>query len=92
MRHLTDGDWASNDLGWQWSCGCGVDAQPWYRIFNPSAQGSKFDPDGTYVQRWVPEAGTPAYPKPIVDHAFARKRFLAAARGHLSIGDARDRD
>jgi deoxyribodipyrimidine photo-lyase len=52
---LTDGDWANNDAGWQWSAGCGCDAQPWFRIFNPVTQGRKFDPDGVYVRRWVPE-------------------------------------
>jgi deoxyribodipyrimidine photo-lyase len=52
---LADGDWANNDLGWQWSAGCGCDAQPWFRIFNPQTQGEKFDPDGEYVRRWVPE-------------------------------------
>jgi deoxyribodipyrimidine photo-lyase len=52
---LTDGDWASNDMGWQWSAGCGCDAQPWFRIFNPVTQGRKFDPDGAYVRKWVPE-------------------------------------
>ncbi len=55
LKFLTDGDWASNDLGWQWSAGCGVDAQPWFRVFNPVTQGQKFDPDGAYVRRWVPE-------------------------------------
>lgn len=55
MKHLTDGDWASNDLGWQWSAGCGVDAQPWFRVFNPVTQGEKFDSEGAYVRRWVPE-------------------------------------
>jgi deoxyribodipyrimidine photo-lyase len=105
---LTDGDWASNDAGWQWSAGCGCDAQPWFRIFNPVTQGEKFDPEGNYVRRWVPElAGLPAkyihspwkapdsvlaaanvrlgdnYPRPIVDHDFARQRFLETARKHL---------
>ncbi len=55
MRFLTDGDWAQNNLGWQWSAGCGCDAQPYFRIFNPMTQGEKFDPDGTYVRRLVPE-------------------------------------
>ena len=55
LKHLTDGDWASNNLGWQWSAGCGVDAQPWFRVFNPIGQGEKFDADGAYVRRWVPE-------------------------------------
>ncbi len=52
---LTDGDWANNDAGWQWSAGCGCDAQPWFRIFNPVTQGEKFDADGDYVRTWVPE-------------------------------------
>lgn len=55
MKFLTDGDWAQNNAGWQWSAGCGCDAQPYFRIFNPVAQGQKFDPDGDYVRRWVPE-------------------------------------
>jgi deoxyribodipyrimidine photo-lyase len=109
LEFLTDGDWANNDLGWQWSAGCGCDAQPWFRIFNPVVQGEKFDPDGAYVRRWVPElARLPArfihrpweapeavlrsarvrlgedYPRPIVDHRFARERFLAVAAGHLN--------
>jgi deoxyribodipyrimidine photo-lyase len=102
---LTDGDWAQNNAGWQWSAGCGCDAQPWFRIFNPVAQGARFDPEGAYVKRWVPElaACPPAfihepwkapralrtgldYPDPIVDHASARERFLATAKGHLGRG------
>jgi len=52
---LADGDPASNNGGWQWSAGCGTDAQPFFRIFNPVLQGERFDPDGAYVRRWVPE-------------------------------------
>jgi deoxyribodipyrimidine photo-lyase len=52
---LVDADLASNTLGWQWSAGCGADAAPYFRIFNPVLQGRKFDPDGAYVRRWVPE-------------------------------------
>ncbi len=55
LKHLTDGDWAQNNAGWQWSAGCGCDAQPYFRIFNPFTQGEKFDPEGDYVRRWVPE-------------------------------------
>jgi len=55
MKYLTDGDWAQNNMGWQWSAGCGCDAQPYFRIFNPVTQGEKFDPEGDYVRRWVPE-------------------------------------
>jgi deoxyribodipyrimidine photo-lyase len=52
---LVDADLASNTLGWQWSAGCGADAAPYFRIFNPMTQGQKFDPDGDYVRKWVPE-------------------------------------
>jgi deoxyribodipyrimidine photo-lyase len=52
---LVDADLANNTLGWQWVAGCGADAAPYFRIFNPVAQGEKFDPDGDYVRRWVPE-------------------------------------
>lgn len=55
MKYLADGDWAQNNMGWQWSAGCGCDAQPYFRIFNPVTQGEKFDPEGNYVRRWVPE-------------------------------------
>jgi len=55
MKYLTDGDWAQNNAGWQWSAGCGCDAQPYFRIFNPVIQGQRFDPTGEYVRRWVPE-------------------------------------
>ncbi|MGI9429921.1 MAG: FAD-binding domain-containing protein, partial [Bythopirellula sp.] len=52
---LLDADLASNTLGWQWTAGCGADAAPYFRIFNPITQGEKFDPEGTYIRRWVPE-------------------------------------
>ena len=52
---LVDADLASNTLGWQWSAGCGADAAPYFRVFNPILQGLKFDPQGNYVRRWVPE-------------------------------------
>jgi deoxyribodipyrimidine photo-lyase len=55
MRHLVDGDVASNNGGWQWSASTGTDAQPWFRIFNPVLQGRRHDPDGTFVRRWIPE-------------------------------------
>jgi len=55
LAHLTDGDPANNDAGWQWSAGCGADAQPYYRVFNPVLQGERFDPEGDYVRRWLPE-------------------------------------
>jgi deoxyribodipyrimidine photo-lyase len=55
LQHLVDGDLASNSHGWQWVAGTGTDPAPFFRIFNPVLQGQKFDPDGTYVRRWVPE-------------------------------------
>jgi deoxyribodipyrimidine photo-lyase len=61
MRRLVDGDPASNNGGWQWAAGTGTDAQPYFRVFNPVLQGRRFDPDGRYVRRHVPElAGVPA--------------------------------
>ena len=55
MRHLVDGDLASNQHGWQWTAGTGTDASPYFRIFNPVTQSKRFDPDGDYIRRWVPE-------------------------------------
>ena len=100
---LVDADVAQNAANWQWVAGSGADASPYFRVFNPSGQGERFDPDGAYVRRWVPEiarlpnsvlhapwTARPAelraagvvpgetYPKPIVDHAAARERALAA--------------
>jgi deoxyribodipyrimidine photo-lyase len=100
---LVDANLANNSASWQWVAGCGADAAPYFRIFNPMSQGEKFDPDGTYLRQWLPELAklpakhlsqpwaTPAdslaragivlgktYPKPLVDHAAARQRALAA--------------
>ncbi|HEY0925796.1 deoxyribodipyrimidine photo-lyase [Brevundimonas sp.] len=102
---LVDADLASNSQNWQWVAGSGADASPFFRVFNPVTQGEKFDPDGEYVRRWVPELArlpskwihapfaAPAqalrgagvrlgesYPEPIVDHAAARLRALAALK------------
>jgi deoxyribodipyrimidine photo-lyase len=79
MKHLVDGDVANNDLNWQWCAGCGCDAQPWFRVFNPTAQAERFDPDGAYVKKWAPKKSR----APIVDHAEARARFLEVAKKHL---------
>ena len=73
---LLDFDLAANNGGWQWAAGSGCDAAPYFRVFNPTLQTQKFDPDGRYIQTWVPEIGTPTYPAPIVDHAQARERAL----------------
>ena len=72
---LVDADLANNTLGWQWVAGCGADAAPFFRIFNPTLQADRFDPDGEYVRRWAPDS---LNTKPIVDHAEARARALLA--------------
>lgn len=82
---LLDYEMASNVGGWQWAAGSGTDAAPYFRVFNPETQLKKFDPDLKYVKKWVPEyADFSKYPKPIVDHAFARNRCLAAFKHALS--------
>ncbi len=86
MEQLVDADMASNQHGWQWAAGTGTDAAPYFRVFNPTAQGAKFDPDGAYVAHWVPEIGTAGYPQPIVDHAAER---LEALRRYKLMGDSR---
>jgi deoxyribodipyrimidine photo-lyase len=93
MRHLVDGDLASNQHGWQWVAGTGTDPSPYHRVFNPVLQGKAHDPDGAYVRRWVPElrdvpTGSihepwtleeppEGYPPPVVDHAQERREALA---------------
>ena len=91
MRHLVDGDIASNNHGWQWTAGTGTDAAPYFRIFNPQSQSEKFDPNGDYIRRFVPElaecptkqihepgaGGFAGYASPIVDHSVEREESLA---------------
>lgn len=92
MQHLIDGDFAANNGGWQWSASTGTDAVPYFRIFNPSTQGRRFDPEGHYVKTFLPQLAAVQkrdlyeptakvtdidYPAPIVDHKFARDRALA---------------
>ncbi|MGW0039780.1 cryptochrome/photolyase family protein [Gordonia sp. NPDC003376] len=76
LDQLVDGDIASNQHGWQWAAGTGTDAAPYFRVFNPTLQAKKFDPQGDYVARWVPEFGTDRYPEPIVDHKAERAEAL----------------
>lgn len=75
-KKLLDYELASNNGGWQWAAGTGTDAQPYFRVFNPESQMEKFDKNLDYVKKWVPEYGTDEYPKPIVDHKFARERAI----------------
>lgn len=91
MRHLADGEIASNNGGWQWSAGTGADAAPWFRIQNPWTQTARYDPDGLYIKKWIPALKSvppamfmappsaplaPGYPLPLVDHARERERTL----------------
>lgn len=73
---LLDFELASNNGGWQWASGSGTDAAPYFRVFNPESQMKKFDAQGQYVKRWVPEFGTFKYPKPMIEHKAARARCL----------------
>jgi len=75
-KKLLDFDLAANNGGWQWAAGSGCDAAPYFRIFNPRLQTEKFDKDLKYIRQWVPELDSFDYPKPIVDHEYARKRCL----------------
>ncbi|MBS1669749.1 MAG: deoxyribodipyrimidine photo-lyase [Bacteroidetes bacterium] len=83
---LLDFDLAANNGGWQWAAGSGCDAAPYFRVFNPYLQTKKFDPELKYIRKWVPEWEEFSYPKPIVDHDFARKRVLQAYASVLKQG------
>ncbi|MBN9284757.1 MULTISPECIES: deoxyribodipyrimidine photo-lyase [unclassified Flavobacterium] len=76
-QHLLDYEQSSNVGNWQWAAGSGVDAAPYFRIFNPTEQIKKFDPDLKYIKKWIPELETSLYPKPIVDHKEAREKCLS---------------
>jgi deoxyribodipyrimidine photo-lyase len=75
-KKLLDYDLAANNGGWQWAAGCGCDAAPYFRIFNPTLQTKKFDPKGEYIRKWIQEFDTLNYPQPIVEHSYARQRVL----------------
>ena len=81
---LLDFDLAANNGGWQWAAGSGCDAAPYFRIFSPKLQTEKFDKSLSYIKKWVPEFQEFTYPKPIVEHDFARKRCLELYK--LAIG------
>ena len=81
---LLDFDLAANNGGWQWAAGSGCDAAPYFRIFNPYLQTKRFDPDFSYIKKWVPEFMEFDYPQPIVNHEMARKRCLETYAQALS--------
>jgi deoxyribodipyrimidine photo-lyase len=81
---LVDADLANNTLGWQWTAGCGADAAPYFRIFNPVSQGEKFDPEGNYVRRWVPELAR--VPTPYIHKPWEAPREVLIEAG-LRLGE-----
>jgi deoxyribodipyrimidine photo-lyase len=81
---LLDYDMASNIGGWQWACGCGNDAAPYFRVFNPELQAKKFDPENRYIHQWAPEYKEKKHAQPIVEHAFARERVLKVFKEALN--------
>jgi deoxyribodipyrimidine photo-lyase len=81
---LHDYEMASNVGNWQWVAGCGVDASPYFRIFNPTTQIQKFDKDHNYIKKWVPEYQELTYSTPIVDHKMARERCLETYKSALN--------
>ena len=83
-QKLLDFELASNNGGWQWAAGTGTDAQPYFRVFNPTSQQDKFDKDLKYIKKWVPEYGTSKYPQPIVPHKEARQRAIDTYKEALS--------
>ncbi len=80
---LMDFDFSANNGGWQWASSSGCDAAPYFRIFNPTSQTQKFDPELKYIKKWIPELNSFDYPRPIVDHTFARERVLKAYKDAL---------
>jgi len=82
-QKLLDYELSSNNGNWQWAAGTGCDAAPYFRIFNPMTQQLKFDRDGQYVSKWVKDLSNPEYPKPIVNHDFARKRAIETYQAGL---------
>ncbi|MEA3252900.1 MAG: deoxyribodipyrimidine photo-lyase [Pseudomonadota bacterium] len=101
LGHLVDGEFAANNGGWQWAASTGTDAAPYFRIFNPTTQASRFDPDGRFIAHYLPELadlpararhapprdglGTNGYPAPIVDHKAARLRALDAFKALANV-------
>ena len=85
-RWLMDFELSSNNGNWQWAAGCGCDAAPYFRVFNPTLQLKRFDPEMKYVLKWAPEYGELNAPIPIVDHKTARERAIATYKSALTLG------
>lgn len=83
-QKLLDYEQASNVGAWQWAAGCGVDAVPYFRVFNPNLQAEKFDSQNAYIKKWIPEWENPLYKKPIVNHKEARDRAIEFYKSYLT--------
>jgi len=83
-KKLLDYDLSANNGNWQWAAGCGCDAAPYFRVFNPDEQTKKFDKDLKYIRKWNPDFEKKVLDDRIVDHKFARERALAAYKKGLS--------
>lgn len=86
---LLDFDLSSNNGNWQWVAGCGCDAAPYFRLFNPLTQTKRFDAQLNYIRKWVPELDSFSYPRPVVVHEAARERCLATYKKALSLRDVK---
>ena len=84
-KKLLDYELSSNNGNWQWAAGTGCDAAPYFRVFNPTTQIKKFDPEMTYINKWIPELNALTYPAPIVDHKTARERAIAAYKRGIQL-------
>ncbi|QQT24344.1 cryptochrome/photolyase family protein [Sphingobacterium spiritivorum] len=84
-QKLLDYDQSANIGNWQWAAGCGMDAAPYFRIFNPTLQTKKFDPQFIYIKKWVPEFQDFNYPSPIVEHTWARDRALTRYKAGFQL-------
>ena len=82
-QKLLDFELSANNGNWQWAAGTGCDAAPYFRVFNPTMQQEKFDPDFLYCKQWIPEFGTDSYPTPIIEHSLARERALKTYKAAL---------
>ena len=82
-KKLLDFELSANNGNWQWAAGCGCDAAPYFRVFNPYEQHKKFDPQSKYIQKWVPEYNDFSYPKPMVEHSIARTEAIAHYKKYL---------
>ena len=86
-KKLLDFELASNNGNWQWAAGTGCDAAPYFRVFNPTEQAKRFDPDLIYIRKWIPEINSFSYPSPMVEHKMARERAIEAYKKGIQLNN-----